>query len=66
MRQERRPRPRTLRCRWGPLWEVGRPDVVEVEVVSVSSNEPSDLAEVAQPSRVEGPASLMWVGHDPF
>jgi hypothetical protein len=31
------------------------PDIVEVEVVSVLSGEPSDLAEVAQPSHGEGP-----------
>jgi hypothetical protein len=45
---------------------MGRPDVIEVEVVSVASSEPSDLAKVAQPSRIEGPATLMQVGHDPF
>jgi hypothetical protein len=39
-----------------------KPVVLEVEVVSVSSDEPSDLAEMAQPSRVEGLAALMWVG----
>jgi hypothetical protein len=38
------------------------PDVTEVEVVSVSSDEPSDLVEVAQPSCVEGPMALMRVG----
>jgi hypothetical protein len=38
---------------------IGRPDVVEVEVVSVSSDEPSDLAKVAEPSRAEGPMALM-------
>jgi hypothetical protein len=42
------------------------PDVIEVEVVSVSSGEPSDLAKVAQSSRAEGPMALTWVGHDPF
>jgi hypothetical protein len=42
------------------------PDVTEVEVVSVSSGEPSNLAKVAQPSRVVGPMALMWVGRDPY
>jgi hypothetical protein len=42
------------------------PNVTEVEVVSVSSGEPSDMAEVAQPSRAEGPTALMWVGRDPY
>jgi hypothetical protein len=41
-----------------------KPDVTEVKVVSVSSGEPSNLAEVAQPSRVEGPTALMWVEQD--
>jgi hypothetical protein len=37
------------------------PKVTEVEVVSVSPGEPSDLAEVAQPSCIEGPvASRKW------
>jgi hypothetical protein len=44
----------------------GGPDFVEVEVVSVLFGEPSDLAEVTQSSHAEGPAALMWVGHDPF
>jgi hypothetical protein len=44
----------------------GEPDIVEVEVVSVSFGEPFDLAEVAQPSHAEGTAALMWVGCDPF
>jgi hypothetical protein len=35
------------------------PDVTEVEVESVSSGEPSDLAEMAQPSCIEGPMALM-------
>jgi hypothetical protein len=39
-----------------------KPNVTKVEVVSVSSGEPSDLAEVAQPSRIEGPMALMQVG----
>jgi hypothetical protein len=34
---------------------MGGPDIIKVEVVLVSSGEPSDLAEVAQPSRAEGP-----------
>jgi hypothetical protein len=39
---------RAHRCKWDPLLEAGpRPDIVEVEVVSVSSGEPSYLAEVA-------------------
>jgi hypothetical protein len=38
------------------------PDVVEVEVVLVSSDEPSDLAEVAQPSCAKRPMALIWVG----
>jgi hypothetical protein len=38
------------------------PDVTEIEVVSVSSGEPSDLAKVAQPSHIEGPTALMQVG----
>jgi hypothetical protein len=42
------------------------PDVTEVEVLSVSSGEPSDLVEVAQPSCVEGPMALMRVGRDPY
>jgi formylglycine-generating enzyme required for sulfatase activity len=42
------------------------PDVVEVEVVSISFGEPSNLVEVARPSRNEGPATLIWVGRDPF
>jgi hypothetical protein len=41
---------------------MGGPDVIEVEVVSVLSGEPFDLAEVAQPSYVEGPTTLMRVG----
>jgi hypothetical protein len=45
---------------------IGGPDVIEVEVVSVSSGEPSDLAKVAQPSHGEGPMALMRVGRDPF
>jgi hypothetical protein len=45
---------------------MGGPNVIEVEVVSVSSDEPSDLAEVAEPSRVKEPAALIWVGHDPY
>jgi hypothetical protein len=37
------------------------PNVTEVEVVSVLPGEPSDLAEVAQPSCIEGPmASREW------
>jgi hypothetical protein len=37
------------------------PDVTKVEVVSVSPREPSNLAEVAQPSCIEGPmASCEW------
>jgi hypothetical protein len=42
------------------------PDVAKVEVVSVSSSEPSDMAEVAQPYRAEGPTTLVRVGHDPY
>jgi hypothetical protein len=42
------------------------PNVIGVEVVSVSSGEPSNLAEVAQPSRVEGSMALMQVGRDPY
>jgi hypothetical protein len=42
------------------------PDVTEVEVVSVSSGEPSDMAKVAQPSCVEGPMTLMRVGRNPY
>jgi hypothetical protein len=38
----------------------------KLEVVSVLSSEPSDLAKVAQPSRAEGPIALMRVGCDPF
>jgi hypothetical protein len=34
---------------------MSRPDIVEVEVVSISFDEPSDLAKVAQPSHGEGP-----------
>jgi hypothetical protein len=37
-----------------------------VEVVSVSSGEPSELVEVAQSSHTEGPATLMRVGRDHF
>jgi hypothetical protein len=37
-----------------------------MEVVSVSSNEPSDMAKVAQSSYVEGPMALVWVGCDPY
>jgi hypothetical protein len=33
----------------------GRPDVIKVEVVMVSSGEASDLAEVAQPPTPRGP-----------
>jgi hypothetical protein len=44
----------------------GSPDTVEAEVVSISSGEPSDLAKVAQPSRVRGSVALAWVEHDPF
>jgi hypothetical protein len=42
------------------------PDVAEVDVVSVSSGEPSNMAEVAQPSCDEGSTTLMRVGHDPY
>lgn len=35
-------------------------------MVSVSSGEPSDVAEVAEPSRAEGPAALVRVGRDPY
>jgi hypothetical protein len=42
------------------------PDVAKVEVVLVSSDESSDMAEVAQPSRTEAPAALVWVGRDPY
>jgi hypothetical protein len=45
---------------------MGGPDVIKVEVVSVSSGEPSDLAEVAQSSQAEGLAALVRVGHDPI
>jgi hypothetical protein len=45
---------------------MGRPNVIEVEVVSVSFGEPYDLAEVAQPSHAEGPVALIRVGHDPY
>ncbi|XP_066353306.1 uncharacterized protein [Miscanthus floridulus] len=41
-------------------------ETAEVEVVSVSSGEPSDVAEVAEPSRAEGPAALVRVGRDPY
>jgi hypothetical protein len=44
----------------------GGPDIVEMEVVSVSAGEPSDLAEVAQPSHAEGSMALMRVGCNPF
>jgi hypothetical protein len=36
----------------------GGPNIIEVEVVLVSSGEPSDLGEVAQSSRTEGPVAL--------
>jgi hypothetical protein len=42
------------------------PDVVKVEMVLASSSEPSDVVEVAQSSRAEGPTTLMRVGHDPY
>jgi hypothetical protein len=42
------------------------PDDTEVEVVSVSSDEPSNMAEVAQSSHTEGPTTIMWVGHSPY
>jgi hypothetical protein len=42
------------------------PYVAEVEVVSVSSGEPSDMTKVAQPSHVEGPMTLVRVGRDPY
>jgi hypothetical protein len=45
---------------------MGGPDAVEVEVVSISSGEPSDMAEVAQPSYAGGSATLVRMGHDPF
>jgi hypothetical protein len=35
-------------------------------VVSVSSDEPSNMVEVAQPSCIKGPATLVRVGHDPY
>jgi hypothetical protein len=41
-------------------------DVIEVEMVSVSSGEPTDMAKVAQSSRVKGPAALERVGCDPY
>jgi hypothetical protein len=40
----------------------GGPDIIEVEVVSVSYSELSDLAEVAQSSRAKGPTALTRVG----
>jgi hypothetical protein len=42
------------------------PDVVEVEIVSVLFDEPSDVAEVALSSRTEGPIALVLVGCDPY
>jgi hypothetical protein len=36
------------------------PDVVEVEMVSISFGEPSNLAEVTQPSRTRRHAALAW------
>ncbi|CAD6265970.1 unnamed protein product [Miscanthus lutarioriparius] len=41
-------------------------ETAEVEVVSVSSGEPSDVAEVTKPSRTEGPVALVRVGRDPY
>jgi hypothetical protein len=38
------------------------PDVVEVEMVSATSDEPFDVAAVAQSSRAEGPTTLVRVG----
>jgi hypothetical protein len=45
---------------------MGGPDIIEVEVVSVSFGEPSDLAKVAQSSCAKGPMAFMRVGHDPY
>jgi hypothetical protein len=45
---------------------MGGPSAVEGEVVSISSSEPSDLAEVTQSSGAGGSAALVWMGHDPF
>jgi hypothetical protein len=39
-----------------------RSDVIEVDMVSISSGERSNLVEVAQPSRAEGPMALARVG----
>jgi hypothetical protein len=45
---------------------MGSPGAVEGEVVSISSSEPSDMAEVAQSSGTGGSTTLVWMGHDPF
>jgi hypothetical protein len=39
---------------WAEDTAMGGPNIIKVEVVSVSSGEPSDLAKVAQPSCAEG------------
>jgi hypothetical protein len=40
-------------------------DATEMEVVSVSSDEPPNVVKVAQSSRAEGPSTLVRVGCDP-
>jgi hypothetical protein len=44
----------------------GGPNIIEVEVLSVSSGEPSDLAKVAHSSHAEGPMAFMRMGCDPY
>jgi hypothetical protein len=44
----------------------GSPGAVEGEVVSISSSEPFDMAEVAQSSSAAGSIALARMGHDPF
>jgi hypothetical protein len=42
------------------------PGTIEGEVVSISSDKPSDMAEVAQSSGARGSVALVLTGHDPF
>jgi hypothetical protein len=42
------------------------PGAIEGEVVSISSSDPSDLAEVTQSSSAERSTTLVQMGHDPI